>query len=224
MIQKVLTHPMYFGPISLFVTLLKSDSIVFENDDNYQKQTYRNRMYIYDANGPLLLNIPIKHKSTLTSEKSDGDGHQKYKDVLIDNSFEWQKQHWRALKVSYQTSPFFEFYEDELEPLYQKKFQNLMNFNYECLQFITEILELEWNFEKTSEYILHPKESFDARALVSSKKKRAPKFEANRYPQVFETKHGFINNLSILDLLFNQGPQTLTYLKTQDLPIFSTID
>ncbi|WP_417887261.1 WbqC family protein [Zunongwangia sp.] len=216
--EKVLTHPVYFGPISLYATLLKFDTFVFENDDNFQKQTYRNRIYIYDANGPLLLNIPIKHKSSLSNVKPEGK--QKYRDVFIDNSFEWQKQHWRALKASYQTSPFFEFYEDELKPLYEKKFENLITFNYECLNFIAEALEIDWDIEKTSEYIAVPKDAFDARKLVFSKKRLAPKFDAERYAQVFETKHGFINNLSILDLLFNCGPQTLAYLEAQQLPIF----
>ena len=108
----VLLHPAYFGPVSQYAVIAQYEKIVFENFDSYQKQTHRNRMYIYDANGKLLLNIPIKHKSSLTGAESDG--RQLYKEVLIDNSFEWQKQHWRALKASYQTSPFFEFYEDEL--------------------------------------------------------------------------------------------------------------
>ncbi len=112
--KAVLLHPCYFGPISEFVAIAKTESVIFENEDNYQKQTYRSRMYIYGANGKLSLNIPIKH----TGDKSQ---HQKYKNVRIENEFGWQKQHWKSLQTAYRTSPFFEFYEDDLAPLYHRK-------------------------------------------------------------------------------------------------------
>ncbi|MDT0676116.1 WbqC family protein [Autumnicola musiva] len=211
--SKILLHPLYFGPVSHYVQMLHAEKIIFENEDNYQKQTYRNRMYIYDANGKLLLNIPIKHASALGISTN---GHQKYKDVLIENEFEWQKQHWRALKASYQTSPFFEFYEDELHPLYHKKYKYLMEFNYSCMQFVTDCLQIDIPFSKTSEYILKPKDIEDYRHLVDAKSKE--QFSNRRYAQVFEPKHGFIPNLSILDLLFNEGPNSLEYLKSQFLP------
>lgn len=210
--EKILLHPAYFGPVSQYVAMLKADKLVFENDDNYQKQTYRNRMYIYDANGKLLLNIPIRHKSALGISNK---GHQKYRDVQIENSFDWQEQHWRALKASYQTSPFFEFYEDELHPLYHQEFQFLIDFNYACLEFVSEALQLDLEFEKTEEYILKPENITDLRPLVNAK--AGPQLEIERYHQVFEPKHGFLPDLSILDLLFNQGPSSLEYLESQDL-------
>jgi hypothetical protein len=211
--MEILLHPVYFGPISQYVQLVKADKVTFENEDNYQKQTYRNRMYIYDSNGKLLLNIPIKHSSSL-GLGTKGSKHQKYKDVLIANDFEWQKQHWRALKASYQTSPFFEFYEDELYPLYHKEFKYLMDFNYACLEFVLESIQLEIEIQKTSEYILHPKDIYDFRSLVDAKSKT--NFSNTRYPQVFEPKYGFIPNLSIIDLLFNEGPNSLEYLKAEE--------
>ncbi|MDN3594709.1 WbqC family protein [Zunongwangia endophytica] len=213
----VLIHPAYFGPVSQYAVISQYDKIVFENEDNYQKQTHRNRMYIYDANGKLLLNIPIKHKSTLTERNSDG--HQRYKDVLIDNSFEWQKQHWRALKASYQTSPFFEFYEDELIPLYENQYEYLMEFNYECQNFVFDALGIEPDITKTEEYFRHPKEMHNGRHLIAAKNNF--NFDSERYAQVFEPKHGFINNLSILDLIFNLGPQSLEFLENQKLPDFT---
>ncbi|WP_209310152.1 WbqC family protein, partial [Salinimicrobium oceani] len=120
-------HPAYFGPVSQYVALVKAKEVVFENEDNYQKQTYRNRMYIYGANGKLSLNVPIKH----TGNKSN---HQKYRDVRIENDFPWQKQHWRSLETVYRTSPFFEFYEDDFRPVYDQKFEFLIDFNYKCLE------------------------------------------------------------------------------------------
>ena len=209
----ILLHPVYFGPVYQYVKLVKADKVVFENEDNYQKQTYRNRMYIYDSNGKLLLNIPIKHSSSL-GLSTKINGHQKYKDVLIENDFEWQKQHWRALKASYQTSPFFEFYEDDLYPLYHKEFKYLIDFNYACLDFVLDSLQLEIEIQKTSEYIASPKDLQDYRHLVDAKSKTD--FSTSRYPQVFEPKHGYMPNLAIIDLLFNEGPNSLAYLEAEE--------
>ena len=213
--KEILLHPAYFGPVSQFVALAKADKVYFENEDNYQKQTYRNRMYIYDSNGKLLLNIPIKHRSALTGEPKEAGKHQLYKEVRIENDFEWQKQHWRALKASYQTSPFFEFYEDEIYPLYHKKFNYLLDFNYACLEFATEALQLDFDINKTSGYIFNPKDKEDLRNLINAKAK--PKFEHEHYTQVFQEKHGFLPNLSILDLIFNEGPNSLNFLEAQEI-------
>lgn len=210
--EKVLLHPAYFGPISQWVAHIQARTVVFENEDNYQKQTYRNRMYIYDANGKLNLNIPIKHSSALGLNTG---GKQKYKEVQIENSFDWQVQHWRAFKASYQTSPFFEFYEDELYPLYSKDFKYLMDFNYHCMEFVADCLQIDWEPEKTEEYILKPEKLQDLRGLVNAKSKS--NFQNTAYPQVFETKEGFLPNLCILDLIFNEGNASLAYLEEQEL-------
>lgn len=205
--QKLLLHPTYFGPISQFVALLKADEVIFENEDNYQKQTYRNRMYIYGANGKLLLNIPIKH----TGNKSN---HQKYRDVRIENSFPWQSQHWKSLETVYRTSPFFEFYEDEFQPLYERRFDFLMDFNYHCLELALDCLQTDLSFSKTSEFILDPVDVTNGRKLVEAKKTH---MELQQYHQVFENKFGFLNDLSIVDLIFNEGPNAPNYLREQDL-------
>lgn len=211
--ESIVIHPSYFGPIAQYVAMVKADNIFFENEDNYQKQTYRNRMYIYDSNGELLLNIPIKHRSTVTGEPKQAGKHQLYKEVKIENDFQWQKQHWRALKASYQTSPFFEFYEDDIYSLYHTKFEYLLDFNYACLEFITDSLQLDLNFKKTSEYIRHPTQKKDLRFLIDAKSKLS--FKHDQYAQVFKDKHGFLSNLSILDLLFCEGPNTLNFLEVQ---------
>lgn len=209
--EPVLLHPSYFGPISQWVAFVKAEKVIFENDDNYQKQTYRNRMYIYDANGRLSLNIPIKHSSALGLRTK---GRQKYRDIQIENSFKWQTRHWRAFKASYQTSPFFEFYEDELYPLYEKDFKFLMDFNYKCMEFVAEALQIDLEFEKTSEYILKPSHQKDLRKLVNAKNNT---FTNAPYTQVFESKAGFLPDLCILDLLFNEGNAALAYLESQKL-------
>ncbi|WP_424494455.1 WbqC family protein [Salinimicrobium sp. GXAS 041] len=206
--QKLLLHPCYFGPISQFVALAKASEVIFENEDNYQKQTYRNRMYVYGANGKLLLNIPIKH----TGDKSQ---HQKYKDVRIENDFHWQKQHWKSLQSAYRTSPFFEFYEDDFEHLYTKKYDFLIDFNYDCLTVALESLQMDLEIKKTTAYNENPSSVVDGRFLVNAKMKSQPEFVP--YTQVFESKTGFINNLSIIDLIFNEGPNALSYLEQQDI-------
>lgn len=186
--------------------MAQAGAIVFENDDNYQKQTYRNRTYIYGANGKLLLNIPIKHS---------GDGsHQKYRDVKIENNFEWQKHHWKSLQSAYRSSAFFEFYEDEFAHLFEKTQRFLMDFNYKCQELVCECLQLNLTYSKTKEYFKNPQQ-IDLREAINAKTK--PLIPATRYFQVFEDKKGFIPNLSILDLLFNEGTSALTYL--EELPL-----
>ena len=202
--SNILLHPAYFAPISHYVYLVKANAIVFENEDNYQKQTYRNRTYIYGANGTLLLNIPILHL---------GKGnHQKYKDLQIENSFQWQKHHWKSLESAYRSSPFFEFYEDDLRPLFFTKQKFLLDFNYSCFEIVCDCLQLDLNYTKTEEYFRNP-EQIDLRHTINAKKPDSHTFD--RYAQVFEDKEGFINNLSILDLLFNEGTNASNYLEQQ---------
>ena len=202
---KILLHPAYFGPIDHFSAMVNAGEILFENEDNYQKQTYRNRQYIYGANGKLLLNIPVKHRSS--KGKSN---HQKYKDIQIENGFHWQRDHWRSLQTAYRTSPFFEYYEDDFAPLYEQKPEFLLDFNYRCLEVITSALSMEISFSKTEGFLEMPKNCTDLRNLIVAKREN-PKNQP-RYPQVFEEKHGFLENLSVLDILFNEGPQAGRFL------------
>lgn len=209
----VVLHPAYFGSILQFSVLAKADKVVFEDDDNYQKQSYRNRQYIYGANGKLLLNIPIKHTPA-------GGGRQKYKDVKMENQFDWQTNHWRSLEAAYRTSPFFEFYEDELVSLYEKKPKFLLDFNYECLQRVEDCLQLVISSGKTNEYMrsyAEDEDLTDYRNLINCKRKVHTDIPV--YHQVFEDKYGFLPNLSILDLLFNEGPNSLNYLENLPLPV-----
>lgn len=203
--MNILLHPTYFPSISHFTAMMKADKIIFEVEDNFQKQTNRNRMYIYSPNGLQLLNIPIKHSS---------NPHQKFKDTKIEDAFDWQKQHFKSLEAAYRTSPFFEYFEDDIRPLFEKKHDFMMDLNFQAMEIVTECLGMEFNYEKTQEYFHEVNDIQDYRYLVNGKKDPS-NFEP--YTQVFEEKHGFINNLSILDLLFNEGRYALEYLKNQKL-------
>lgn len=207
--MKTLLHPSYFPSISHFVAMVQAENVVFEMEDNFQKQTNRNRTYIYSPNGVQLLNIPIKHSRT---------SHQKTKDIQIENDFDWQKQHFKSLEAAYRSSPFFEYFEDDFVPFFEKKHQFLMDLNLEALEIISKCMRMKFDFETTNEYFheVDSNEFLDYRFLVNGKKDPSV-FES--YTQVFDDKFGFINNLSVLDLLFNEGKFTVDYLKTQKLAI-----
>lgn len=205
--MNTLLHPTYFPSISHFTAMIQAEKIVFEVEDNFQKQTNRNRTYIYSPNGIQLLNIPIKHSK---------QSHQKTKDIQIEPEFDWQKQHFKSLEAAYRSSPFFEYFEDDIQPLFAKKHKFLMDLNFEVLDILTKCLRLKLDFSTTTEYFLEvdTNTTKDYRFLANGKKDNSV-FEP--YPQVFDDKHGFINNLSILDLLFNEGKFTIDYLKNQTL-------
>jgi len=202
----VLLHPTYCPSIATFVAIAKADSVVMEVQDNYQKQTYRNRCYIYAANGKLQLSIPV-----VFSQKN----RQKYSEVKIANTYKWQDNHWKSLESAYRTSPFFEFYADELQPLFTETFDTILEFNLKCFELICDCLQLELDYSKTEVYDKEPKNTIDYRALVNAKKETI--IPLKPYTQVFKAKHGFINNLSILDLLFNEGTNAVSYLKSQTI-------
>lgn len=202
--MNIILHPTYFPNIAHFVAMAKAKEVLFEVDDNFLKQTYRNRTYVYGANGKLALNIPVVH-----SQKN----RQKYRDVKIFNEEKWQSLHWKSLLSAYRTSPFFEYYEDDLQPLFNLKAEYILDFNFKCFEVICDCLQLELNTSKTKNYQLEVENTDDFRYLVNAKKERPQSFDM--YTQVFNNKHGFIDNLSILDLLFNEGPNALNYLETQ---------
>ena len=205
--MKSLLLPTYFPSISHFVVMAQSETIVFEMEDNFQKQTNRNRTYIYSPNGIQLLNIPVKHSKQI---------HQKTKDVKIETDFDWQKQHFKSLEAAYRSSPFFEYFEDEIHPVFEKKYTFLVDLNFEAMNIVSKCLRMKFEYETTTEYFCEVDSNtiLDFRTLADGKKDDS-QFET--YTQVFEEKHGFLNNLSILDLLFNEGRYALDYLKNQKL-------
>lgn len=205
--MNILIHPTYFPSVSHFAAIVQADKVTFEMEDNFQKQTNRNRTYIYSPNGIQLLNIPVKHSKT---------AHQKTKDIQIENDFDWQKQHFKSLEAAYRSSPFFEYFEDDLLPIFEKKHSFLMDLNLEVFDLITRCLRMKIEYSTTTEYFheINSEEITDFRFLANGKKDYS-QFES--YTQVFDDKFGFINNLSVLDLVFNEGKFALDYLKSQQL-------
>ncbi|WP_405569870.1 WbqC family protein [Winogradskyella sp. Asnod2-B02-A] len=202
-----LIYPTYFPNIAHFWAIVNSDSICFEVSDNYQKQSFRNRTEIYGANGKLALTVPVSY-----SQKN----RQLYRDVKIANDESWQIQHLKSLQSAYSMSPFFEFYIDDLMPLFENHFDYILDFNLKCYDLLSDSLQLNQSPRHTSIFEINPSEEKDFRNLV----KRNSKVQSlQSYTQVFTEKHGFIPNLSILDLLFNEGPNTELYLKRQQLVI-----
>lgn len=199
--------PTYFSPISQYAFINKTNEVIFELEDNFQKQTYRNRCYIYGANGKLSLNVPVKHTKT--------DGRKKTKDTLVENNFPWQDQHYKSLKSAYQSSPFFEFFEDDLAVLFNKKYVYLVDLNIDTYLFVTDALQLSQSYSKTKEYEISPVVN-DYRDFSVAKNGNIS-IEMDKYTQMFDDKFGFIGNLSILDLLFMEGPNAITYLESVKL-------
>lgn len=190
------------------VAIAKADKITLEIEDNYQKQTYRNRAYIAHSNGRLLLNIPIKHSKNALRQKT--------KEVCPENNFPWLSEHWKSIQVAYRTSPYFEYYEDDIAPLFKKPVLKLQDFNINILSKIIELIGLQTAILRSKVYEKQTQLK-DMRHLANCKKE--PRYNFDTYHQVFESNHGHIGNLSVLDLLFNEGPNTLQYLEKQNLTL-----
>ena len=192
--------PCYFAPISHWKEII-SGNILWELNKNFNKQTLRNRTYIYGPNKILKLSIPIKHsKESFTLENT-----------LIENDFQWQKDHWKSIQSAYKSSPFFEFYEDGLRNLYFNNYNKLSVFNIECIKLVYEWLDISTKSSFTKTFKEKYNTEIDLRDMAE--KNFDDKFIVKEYIQVFSPNHGFKNNLSILDLVFNQGPNSISYLK-----------
>ncbi len=192
-------RPAYFPNIETFSEMIKSKHIILETNDFFEKQTYRTRCHIYSPNGLLMMNIPIKH------QKKE---HQFTKDVLLENDFAWQKNHFKTIQNSYRSSPYFEYYEDEIENLYRVKEQFLLDFILKSIELSYKLLQIPFDYQNTETFEkLLPN---DFRYLIDAKKESTAHFKP--YTQVFHVKNGFIPNLSILDLLFSEGPNSANHL------------
>lgn len=192
----------YLPPIEYFSRLLEHKSgVLFENAEHFQKQSYRNRASICSPNGKLDLVVPVIKGSKV---------HTKVKDVKISYDFRWQRLHWMSLQTCYRSSAYFEFYEDEIAPFYEKKWNFLFDYNEEMLDLLLRFLKFKINHSYTDDFVKTYSGLPDFRESIHPKKHSESKQQP--YFQVFEDKNGFIPNLSIIDLVFNQGPQSLNYL------------
>ena len=198
----------YFGPIQWYQKLYRYDHCLIEQYDTYQKQTYRNRCIIATANGLQALTVPVEHETlNMKHEKL------KVKDLRISDHNNWRRIHWNALQSAYSESPFFDYYADDIHPFFEKKYEFLIDFNEAIRQKVCELLDIHPNVSYTSDFRLQTSAITDFREVIHAKHPQPDKdFAPQRYWQVFEGKHGFQANLSILDLLFNMGPESIFYL------------
>lgn len=202
--DSIILSSAYLAPIQYYSKLLAYKNVYLEVYENFTKQTYRNRCKIYGANGELSISIPVKKKYTKTLMK----------DLLIDYDTNWQKLHWKSIESAYRSSPYFEFYEDELRPFYESKSKYLVDFNTEIQNVVLEQLDAEVEIIKTNVFNSTTKlDMIDCRNRIIPKKSiEDHRFTLEEYTQVFQEKHGFLPNLSIIDLLFNEGPNAIEIL------------
>ena len=205
--MKALLSSTYFGPIQWYQKLNRYDECLIERHESFIKQTYRNRMIIPTTNGPLSLTIPTNHDISLSM-----------KDIRISDHANWRHVHWNALLSAYGESPFFEYYQDDIRPFYEKKYEFLFDFNMETTEKMIELLDIRPKISITEAYIQSKEleeedEIKDFRDAIRPKKPLPDaEFAPQRYYQVYEQKHGFQPNMSILDLLFNEGNEAIFYL------------
>lgn len=197
-IKKVLLSSLYLAPVEYYAALFSSESAIIEINENYQKQTYRNRCVIAGANGPLTLSIPIEKTEKLKC---------KMKDIRIAEHGNWRHLHWNAIISAYNSTPFFEYYEDDFRPFYEKKYIFLHDFNESLREVICQHIGINTEISYSEHYFEHvPEDIIDLREYIHPKK--SSDYKSRSYYQVFKYKHGFLNNLSILDLLFNMGNES----------------
>jgi hypothetical protein len=203
--QLLVFPALYNGPLNYYARLVNQQEILLEQHDSYIKQTYRNRCLVMGPNGLITLSIPVKRaKGTKT----------RMRDIRIDYDSNWNRIHWRSLAASYASSPYFEYLADELQPVYDSRFTFLLDLNQQLLEHTLGFMGLEIPVTRSTEFT--PLESaMDPRHFIHPKKDQAvedPGFLPREYQQVFSDRLGFHPNLSILDLIFNVGPEALSYL------------
>ncbi len=192
----------YLAPVAYYAVLLHSDRALVEIHDRYRRQSYRNRCIIGGANGPLALSVPIeKPASPRTCTK----------DIRVSDHGNWRHLHWNAILSAYNSTPFFQYYEDDFRPFFEKKHCFLHDFNEELRMLACRLLGIETPVTYTTAYMENPGE--DVRDLREAIHPKHPLgLETAPYYQVFAGKHGFLPNLSIIDLLFNLGNEARLYL------------
>lgn len=203
--SEILLTTAYLGPLQYYSKVSQAEKVYIEQYDSYIKQTYRNRCRILGANGPLDLIIPIVKNSGVKTL---------VKDVQIEYTTAWQKKHWKTIVSAYNSSPFFEYYSDDFAPLFENEHKYLIDLNQELNELIVDLLELDAEFQLSTDY----EKSFkgrDYRQTITTKKgwEQDSEYKSIPYTQTFAEKFGFTDNLSIIDLLFNVGPESVLLLE-----------
>lgn len=195
----------YLAPIQYFSKLKNYSNCIIEHFEHFPKQTFRSRCDVYSPNGVLKLSIPLVKRNH----------RQPTKDIKISYEYDWQKLHWRSIESCYRRSPFFEYYEDDFLPFYSaKKFDFLIDLNEAMQEEILKLLKLKPQISFSTEYHKVYENADDFRDIISPKVDVSldKQFQSLPYMQVFEPRHGFIPNLSIIDVLFNEGSKASEHL------------
>lgn len=205
----VLLSTSYFGPVQWYQKLNRFDDVLIEQHEHFLKQTYRNRCLIATTQGTLALSLPVE-----AAEGGQALSKTEIKDVRISNHGKWRTEHWNALQSAYGESPFFEFYEDDIRPFFEQRWDFLFDFNLAITEKLCELLDIHPHIGKTAEYVSTLSEhTKDFRSSIHPKHPQAdPDFHPRPYYQVYKEKFGFQPNLSILDLLFNMGNESVLFL------------
>lgn len=212
--MKALLSTTYFGPVQWYQKLHRYDEVEIEQWESFQKQTYRNRCLIATTQGVQALTVPI--------ERSNPSTVNTIKDIRISDHGNWRHLHWNALVSAYGESPFFEYYQDDIRPFFEKRWAYLFDYNEAIREKMCELLDieakvsfsLEFKVKSTINYQLSTiNKANDFREAINPKHPQPdPDFDPKPYYQVYQQKHGFLANLSVLDLLFNMGPEGILYL------------
>ena len=220
-------HTTYFGPVSWYSQLYRSEHVCIDPNERWQKQTIRNRCRIATANGIQTLSVPIVHDralhpSPITHHPSPTTHHLSptthhpsllTRDIRISNHGKWRREHWNALQSAYGESPFFDYYADDLRPFFEEEWEYLFDFN---LAIINKVCQLINGDEEAPSQPPPIGEEFNIAGECMSLQRGTPPPEGGGggrpYYQVYQRKHGFIPDLSILDLLFNMGNEAILYL------------
>ena len=202
----VLLSTAYFAPLQYYSKFLKYEEIYIEQFEHFNKQTYRNRCVIMGGNGPIQLVVPVVK----------GRGRKiLIKDLKISYDIEWQRNHWRTIFSAYNSSPFFEYYKDDIQPFFETKHEFLFDFNLKIHETVCELLEIQNNSFLTADFEKVPDGTLNLREAISPKipSETDLEFQPQKYTQVFSEKLGYLPGLSILDLLFNEGPNSFSVLE-----------
>ena len=201
--MELLSHPLYLAPVPLYAQLYKCDALVINGDEPFVKQTFRNRAVIATENGAQSLTIPVIH---------DG-GRTAMRDVRISEHGNWRHQHWNAMVSAYRKSPFFDYYADDFAHFYEERDGFLMDFNMRLHNIISELIGLDRSV-RIVDNGHRPDACIDLRHISEPKSLTTIlDYYPLPYYQVFEQRNGFIPNISIMDLLFNMGPESLIILR-----------
>lgn len=199
----------YFGPVQWYQKLNRFEHCLIEQHDNFMKQTFRNRCLIPTTNGVQALSIPVERPVDGRLDKTS------MKDVRISDHDNWRHQHWNALLSAYGESPFFEYYADDIRPFFEKKWEFLLDYNQAIMEKMCELLDIHPSVDFTESYVMADSvaDMKDFRDIIRPKHPgEDTDFVPEIYYQVYQQRFGFQPNMSVLDLLFNEGNEAIFYL------------